>query len=114
MLTDVLQFQLQVVAVVAVVIEAVEGAGPVVEEGVVEEAVEEAAEEEAQTLSLNLTDILVFLLLKAKTICWSPKISSLANLYMAKNGYLLKVVWKAQKLNTVFGIHSVASWLLEY
>jgi hypothetical protein len=76
------------------VVEAVVGqavAVPVVEEeGVVEQAVEEP--EEAQTLSLNLTDILVFLLPKAKTICWSQKISSPANLYTARNGYLSKVV----------------------
>ena len=81
-----------------------------------EEAVEEAVEEpkEAQTLFLNLTDMLVSSLPKAKTICWSPKILSPANLYMAKNGYLSKVAWKARKLNIVFGIHSVASWLLEF
>jgi hypothetical protein len=86
-------FQLQVVAVgveVGVEVE-IEVVGLVVEE---EEAVEEAAEEpkEAQRLFLSLTDILVFLLPKAKTICWSLKISSPANPYMARNGYLLKVV----------------------
>jgi flagellar basal body-associated protein FliL len=65
---------------------------PVVEEE--EEAVEEAVEEpeEVQTLSLSLIDILVFLLPKARTICWSPKISFPANLYTARNEYPLKVV----------------------
>jgi hypothetical protein len=104
------------VVVVGVGIEVVEVVAEIAGVAVLVEE-EEAAEvvpEEAQTLSLNLTDILVFLLPKAKTICWSPKISSPENLYMARNGYLLKVVWKAQKLNTVFGIHFVASWLLEY
>ena len=37
-----------------------------------------------------------------------------ANLYMVRNGYLLKVVWKIRKVNIVFGIHSLASWPLEY
>ena len=81
-----------------------------------EEAAEEVVEElkEVQTPSLNPTDILVFLLLKARTIRWLLKISSQANLYTARNGYLSKVVSKARKLNIVFGIHSVASWLLEF
>ena len=113
-LTDV-SFQLQVVVVVAVVVieAAVEhqAVAVVVEE---EEAAEEVVEEpkEAQTLFSNLTDILVFLSLKAKTICWSPKILFPANPYMARNGYLLKVVLKARKLNIVFGILFVASWPL--
>ena len=115
-LTDV-SFQLQVVVVVAVVV--IEAAVEHQEVAVVVEE-EEAAEEEefveepkeAQTLFSNLTDILVFLSLKAKTICWSPKILFPANPYMARNGYLLKVVLKARKLNIVFGILFVASWPL--
>lgn len=77
-------------AVVEVVVGQAVAVPVVEEEEVVEQAVEEP--EEAQTLSLNLTDILVCLLPKAKNICWSLKISSPANLYMARNGYLLKVV----------------------
>ena len=99
-LTDV-SFQLQGIMVIVVVVMVIEAAkehqvvAVVVEE---EEAMEEKVVEvpkEAQTLSLNPTNILVFLLPKAKTICWSPRILFLANLYMARNGYLLKVVLKA-------------------
>ena len=118
-LTDIsfCDFQLQVVAVVVVVIEVVGEVGVgrqvvAVEEEVAEEVVEEP--KEAQTLSLNPTDILVFSLQKAKTICWLLKISFLANPYTARNEYPLKAVLKARKPNTVFGIHSVASWLLEF
>ena len=121
-LTDV-SFQLQVVVVIVVVVievavehQVVMAVVVMVIEAAVEHQVvmvvveeEEATEEEvmevpkeAQTLSLNLTNILVFLSPKAKTISWSPKILFPENLYMARNRYLLKVVLKAQKMNILF------------
>ena len=92
-----MEHQVVMVVVVVVIEAAVEHQVVVVvveEEEVTEEKVMKVPKE-AQTLSLNPTNILVFSLPKAKTMCWSPKILFLANLYMARNGYLLKVVLKA-------------------
>ena len=85
------QFQVVMAVVVTVIEVAMEHqVVAVVVEG--EEATEEEVMEvpkEAQTLSLNLTDILVFLSPKA------PKILFPVNPYMVRNKYLLKVVFKA-------------------
>lgn len=101
---------------VEVVVDEAEGGVAIVVDEVraVEAVVDVEAHEEDPTPFLNPTGTLVCLSPRARTTCWSPKISFLESLYTARSGYRSRAALKGQRQNTVCGILSAVNWRLVF